>query len=100
MKSVLLALAVILTCVVYEIDRGARLWADWQTQAATGPVVNGQSAETAQMWIPREGVYDRGLVLRVPRDAADSAPAAGRVEREHSIRLFGPGVSRQRQIRV
>lgn len=99
MKSVLLALAVILTCVAYEIDRGARLWADWQTQAAAGADFGGQAAETTRIWIPRGG-YDGGPVLRVPRDAADSAPAAGPVEREHSIRLFGPGVSRQRQIRV
>lgn len=98
MKSVLLALAIILICVVYEIDRGARLWADWQTQAAAAG--GAPSAETTRIWIPRGDAYDGGPVLRVPRDAAESAPAAGRVEREQSIRLFGPGVSRQRQIRV
>ena len=77
MKSVLLALAVMAVCGVYEMER-ASLSPVWDFDPAQW---NGEAARTA---LPR--------LLRTDE--------TGSIEREQSIRLFGPGVSRRRQIRV
>jgi hypothetical protein len=99
MKSVLLALAVILACVVYEADRESRLAADWHPQAEVDRVLNGQ-LRAREAWTPREVVPDGAATEPMPRDDYGPGTAPGRIERENSIRLFGPGVSRKQQIRV
>jgi hypothetical protein len=92
MKPVLLTVAVILACVVYETDRGSRLRAEWHSEAIVGRVLNAQPGDLG-MRMP--GSDESG-----PHEAEVPGVAAGRIEREKSIRLFGPGVSRKQQIRV
>lgn len=99
MKPALLALAVILACALYESDRGPRLAADWHTQVDVERLL-GETPRKGNTWIPAEDDSSSAYALPGRHDAEPRAGRTGRVEREHSIRLFGPGVSRRQQIRV
>jgi hypothetical protein len=99
MKPALLALAVILACAVYELDRESRLAAVWHTWVQVDrPLI--EELRTGNAGLPAGDEGGNGYV-RPGRDTAEGhAARTGSVEREHSIRLFGPGVSRRQQIRV
>lgn len=99
MKPVLLALALIAACVVYEIDRDARLRSEWRSMVIMDRVMGDTPAQRG-VWTPRHHVPDHGAAAPAPHEADAHGMATGRVEREKSIRLFGPGVSRRQQIRV
>ncbi|MGE5522893.1 MAG: hypothetical protein ACM3SS_04190 [Rhodospirillaceae bacterium] len=98
MKPMLLAVAVILTLAVYEMDRGARLATEWQTQLEVERLLDEDAGERGRMAIDGESGSERARPM--PHRGIGSHAATGRVEREQSTRLFGPGVSRRQQIRV
>lgn len=95
MKALLLALAALLACAVYEIDREARI----TRHPYVGGAIDLASPE-ARLWADDEAP-PAGLAGIAPLPHPGSrSPVAGRVEREHSIRLYGPGVSRKYQTRI
>jgi len=99
MKPVLLALAVIVACVVYEMDRDSRLEAGWHTQLEVGRVLN-ETLNKHGGWMPAEEESGSAVALPAPHELDAPRRGIGKVERELSIRLFGPGVSKRQQIRV
>lgn len=100
MKHALLALAAVLVWLVYEADRDARLWADVEAGRDAALVLRHFHTEDRRVWIVPEPPPGSRTLDRAPRGAEGSAHATGRIEREQSIRLFGPGVSRRHQIHV
>jgi hypothetical protein len=99
MKPALLALAVILACAVYELDRESTLAAAWHTPVQIDRLL-ADELRTGDAELPAgdEGGND---YVRPGRGTVEGHTArTGSVVREHSIRLFGPGVSRRQQIRV
>jgi len=99
MKSALLALSVILACIAYELDRGPRVADDWHTQVEVDRLLN-EEVHAGSSWMPAEDDSGTAYVRPAPHVAEGHTARTGSVEREHSIRLFGPGVSRRQQIRV
>ncbi len=95
MKPVLLVLAVILACTVYEIDREARI--TWHPDVSRALDI---APQDGLPWGWEDHSAGSAGVLPAPREAGTRGRPTGQVEREHSIRLFGPGVSRRQQIRV
>ena len=88
MKTMLLAFAVILACAAYDLDGGAAAWPGSDLEQR----LDAQLRDGA--WRPAAEGDEGGIEARMPDGAA------GTIEREQSIRLFGPGVSRKQQIRV
>jgi hypothetical protein len=97
MKPALLALAVILACAVYELDRESRFAADWHTQLEVERLLD-EELRGDKAWMPAEN--GSAYVRSGPSEVGGRNARTGSVEREQSIRLFGPGVSRRQQIRV
>jgi hypothetical protein len=99
MKPALLALAVILAWSVYELDRESRLAADWHTRVQVDRLLF-EELRTGDAKLPAGDEAGNGD-MRPGRESVEGhAARTGSVQREHSIRLFGPGVSRRQQIRV
>ena len=98
MKAALPALAVILACAVFELDRESSLATDWSTRPEVDRLLM-EKLRADREWLPA-GDGGGNAYVRVVPGAGGPAARTGSVEREQSIRLFGPGVSRRQQIRV
>ena len=99
MKAALLALAVILGCAAYELGRESSLAADIDTRAQIDRLLM-EGSRAGSVWLPAGDDGDNAYVRSDPRGEDGRAAQTGSVEREQSIRLFGPGVSRRQQIRI
>lgn len=99
MKPALLALAVILACVVYELDRESRLAADWHTRVQVDRLLI-EELRTGDAGLPAGDEGGNGHMRPGQETVEGHAARTGSVVHEHSIRLFGPGVSRRQQIRI
>jgi hypothetical protein len=99
MKPALLALAVILACAVYELDHESRLAADWHTRVRVDrPLI--EELRTGDTGLSAGDDGGNGQLQPGQETVEGRAARTGSIERERSIRLFGPGVSRRQQIRV
>jgi hypothetical protein len=99
MKPALLALAVILACAVYELDRESTLAADWHTPVQIDRLLSEES-RTGDAESPAGHDGGNGYMRPDRETVLGHTARTGSVVREHSIRLFGPGVSRRQQLRV
>lgn len=99
MKHALLALAVALACVVYELDGEFRVADGWHTRTELERLLHEELREGG-VWLQADQAPEAAIVQPAAEEARSPHARTGSVEREQSIRLFGPGVSRRQQIRV